>query len=157
VSCFLLIFFFFNKLTFSSVLDIVCSLAPTTFIILYWYSASCKGPPEMSLLLMLSKGISILFYTDCILLRLLILEEFVPLWRNIPTRARDVSFFNFLDHTQWYTTVGTTPLDERSARRKNPCNTQQSKEADIYTPSGIRTRNPSKQSDADPHLRPLGQ
>ena len=40
------------------------------------------------------------------------------LWRNSPTGARAASFVRFLDHTQWYITVGRTPLDEGSACRK---------------------------------------
>ena len=38
---------------------------------------------------------------------------------NSPTRARVASFLSFLDHTQWFTTVGRTPLDEGSARRRD--------------------------------------
>jgi len=36
-----------------------------------------------------------------------------------PTRAMAYSFLRFLDHTQRRTTVGTTPLDEWSARRRD--------------------------------------
>jgi hypothetical protein len=36
-----------------------------------------------------------------------------------PQRARASSFTGFLDHTERRTTVGRTPLDEWSARRKN--------------------------------------
>jgi hypothetical protein len=38
------------------------------------------------------------------------------LWRNSPTRTMAASCSRFLDHTQWPTTVGRTPLDEGSAR-----------------------------------------
>ena len=44
----------------------------------------------------------------------------VFLWSNSPTRARAASFLRFLDHTQWSTTVGRTPLDEGSALRRDP-------------------------------------
>ena len=44
---------------------------------------------------------------------------FFPLWRCGPTRAVASSFTRFLDHTQRHTTVGRTPLDEWSARRKD--------------------------------------
>jgi hypothetical protein len=44
---------------------------------------------------------------------------FSPLWRCDPTRVMASSFLRFLDHTQRRTTVGRTPLDERSARRRN--------------------------------------
>ena len=40
-------------------------------------------------------------------------------WRCGPTRAMASSFVRFLDHTQRRTTVGRTPLDERSARRRD--------------------------------------
>jgi len=41
------------------------------------------------------------------------------LWRCNPTRVMASSFFTFLDHTQRRTTVGRTPLDEWSARRRD--------------------------------------
>jgi len=44
---------------------------------------------------------------------------FFPLWRCGPTRAMASSFFRFLDHTQRHITVGRTPLDEWSARRRD--------------------------------------
>jgi len=40
-------------------------------------------------------------------------------WRCDPTRAMASSFTRFLDHTQRRTTVGRTPLDEWSARRRD--------------------------------------
>ena len=43
---------------------------------------------------------------------------FSPLWRCDPTRVMASSILRFLDHTQRRTTVGRTPLDEWSARRK---------------------------------------
>jgi hypothetical protein len=36
-----------------------------------------------------------------------------------PTRVMDSSFLRFLNHTKLRTTVGRTPLDERSARRRD--------------------------------------
>ena len=44
--------------------------------------------------------------------------DFFFLWRCDPRRARASSFRRFLDHTQRRTTVGRTPLDEWSARRR---------------------------------------
>jgi hypothetical protein len=44
---------------------------------------------------------------------------FVLLWRCDPTRVMAPSFLRFLDHTQRRTTVGRTPLDEWSARRRD--------------------------------------
>ena len=40
-------------------------------------------------------------------------------WRNSPQWARASSFTRFLDHTQRRSTVGRTPLDEWSARRRD--------------------------------------
>jgi len=42
-----------------------------------------------------------------------------PPWRCGPTRVRASSFTRFLDHIQRHITVGRTPLDERSARRRD--------------------------------------
>ena len=44
---------------------------------------------------------------------------FCFLWRRGPTRAMASSFLRFLDHTQRRITVGRTPLDEWSARRRD--------------------------------------
>ena len=44
---------------------------------------------------------------------------FFPVWRCGPTRAMASSLTRFLDHTQRRTTVGRTPLDEWSARRRD--------------------------------------
>ena len=41
------------------------------------------------------------------------------LWCCDPTRVMASSFLRFLDHTQRHTTVGRTPLDEWSARRRD--------------------------------------
>ena len=41
------------------------------------------------------------------------------LWRCGPTRVMASSFLRFLDHTQRRITVGRTPLDETSARRRD--------------------------------------
>jgi len=44
---------------------------------------------------------------------------FFLLWCCDPTWVMASSFLMFLDHTQRHTTVGRTPLDERSARRRD--------------------------------------
>ena len=41
------------------------------------------------------------------------------LWSCDPTRVLSPSILRFLDHTQQRTTVGRTPLDECSARRRD--------------------------------------
>jgi len=44
---------------------------------------------------------------------------FFFLWGCDPTWVVASSFTRFLDHTQWCTTVGRTPLDKWSARRRD--------------------------------------
>ena len=44
---------------------------------------------------------------------------FVCFWRDSPQWATASSFTRFLDHTQWRTTGGRSPLDEWSARRRD--------------------------------------
>ena len=79
-------------------------------------------------------------------------------WRCDPTRVMASSFLRFLDHIQRRTTVGRTPLDEWSARRRefyltthNTHNRQTS-----MPPGGIRTHDLSRRAAADLRLRPRG-
>jgi hypothetical protein len=53
-----------------------------------------------------------------------------------------------------HTTLGRTPSGPviSSSHRPLPDNTQHSKETDIHDPDGIRTRNPIKETAADPEL-----
>ena len=61
------------------------------------------------------------------------------------------SFFRFLDHTKRRTTVGRTPLDERSARRRDLyLTTQHSQQTDIHALDG----NLNRRMAADPRRRP---
>jgi hypothetical protein len=53
-----------------------------------------------------------------------------------------------------HTTLGGTPLDESSARRREFYNTLYSQETDFHAAGGIRTHNPSKRAAADLRLRP---
>ena len=46
-------------------------------------------------------------------------QVFVCFWRDSPQWARASSFTRVLDHTHRRTTVGRTPLDEWSARRRD--------------------------------------
>jgi len=78
---------------------------------------------------------------NCVLLELqcqlfaCILCLFVYFWRDSPQWAS--SFTRFLYHTR-RTTVGRTPLDEWSARRRDlPDNTQHSQQTDIHAPVGF--------------------
>jgi len=50
---------------------------------------------------------------------LFLILSVVCFWRDSPQLARASSFTRFLDHTQRRTTVGRTPLDEWSARRRD--------------------------------------
>jgi hypothetical protein len=62
-----------------------------------------------------------------------------------------------MDQTQLDTHAhGKTPLDDRSARRRDHClhSTQQTPGTNIHALSGIRTRNPSNQAATDSSLRP---
>ena len=75
------------------------------------------------------------------------------LWRNSATRFRVTSFLRYLNHI----TLGRTPLDEGSARRKDLYLTAHNiqKRQTSTPPDGNRIRNPIKRSPADPRLRPL--
>jgi len=56
--------------------------------------------------------------------------------------------WGFLDHTQRRTTVGRSPLDEWSARRRDLyLITQHSHQTNIHNPGGIRTHNLSRRAD----------
>jgi len=54
----------------------------------------------------------------CVLLKLCLFIFF--LWRCDPTLVMASSFLRVLDHTQRRSTVGRNPLDEWSARRRDP-------------------------------------
>jgi hypothetical protein len=68
-------------------------------------------------------------------------------------------FLFSLDHTQTHTTVGRTPLDEGSARRRDLYLTTQTlyKRKTSMLPVGWETYDPSKRSVADLRLRQRGQ
>jgi len=65
-------------------------------------------------------------------------------WHSRPHLAMASSFTRFLNHTQRHTTLGRTPLDEWSARRRDlyltTHNTQHSQQTNIHSPGGIRTQ-----------------
>ena len=60
-----------------------------------------------------------MFTLKLLLSNILTFPTFGVLWRCGPTRAMASSFLRFLDHTQRRTTVGRTPLDVWSARRRD--------------------------------------
>jgi hypothetical protein len=80
------------------------------------------------------------------------------IWRYNPLWFWASSTLRLRHHTQWHNTVGSTPLDEWSARRRDLylTNTQHSQQTNIHAPGRIRTRNPSRRAAADPRFRPLG-
>jgi len=81
----------------------------------------------------------------------------VCFWRDSPQWARISTFTRFLDHTQRHITVGRTPVDEWSARRRPlPDNTQHSQQTNIHAPAEIRTHNLSRRAAADLRLRRRG-
>ena len=73
---------------------------------------------------------------------------------SVPRPSHYRGFMVTLRHT----TVGMTPLDEQSARRRDLyLTTNNTHNRQTYTPpGGIRTHNPSKRAAADPPLRPRG-
>jgi hypothetical protein len=90
---------------------------------------------------------------SCVLVYIYI---YICFWRDSPQRARASSFTRFLDHAQRRTTVGRTPLDQWSTRRRylyltthNTHNRQTS-----IPPGGIRTYDLSRQAAAHLRLRP---
>jgi hypothetical protein len=75
----------------------------------------------------------------------------------LPTGSRCRGCLFSLDHTQTHTTVGRSPLDEGSARRRDLyLTTQTLYKTNIHVPGGIRTHDPSMRSAADLRLRRRG-
>ena len=73
-----------------------------------------------------------------------------------PRGAMTSSFTRFLDHTR-RTTVGTTPLDKWSARRRDlHLTTHNDRHPCPRRDSNPQTKQASKQAAADPRLRPRG-
>ena len=89
---------------------------------------------------------------------ILLLQFYFFLWRCDPTRVMASSFLRFLDHTQLRTTVGRTPLDEWSARRRNLYLTTHNthNRQTSMAPVGFEPIISAGKSAADLHLRPRG-
>jgi hypothetical protein len=83
---------------------------------------------------------------------------FVCFWRDSSQWTRASSFTRFLDHTQRRSTVGRTPLDEWSARRRDLYLTTYNSYNKITSKLQvfIRTHDLSRQTAADLRLRPRG-
>jgi len=78
-------------------------------------------------------------------------------WSDSPAQAMASSFTRFLDHTQRRTTVGRTPLDEWSARRRDLYLTKYNIHNKQPRPPGrIRTHSLSRLAAAEVRLRPRG-
>ena len=74
----------------------------------------------------------------------------------ILTQTTPARFLRFRDHTQWHTTVGSTPLDEGSARRRDLYLTTHNT---YNTQTSMRDSNPQSQQVSGrrlSRLRPLG-
>ena len=80
--------------------------------------------------------------------------QLVCFWGDSPQWGMASSFMRFLDHTQRRTTVGRTPLDEWSARRRDLYLTTLT--TDIHAPGGIRTHNLKRRAAEDLRLRSSG-
>ena len=76
-------------------------------------------------------------------------------WRDSPQWARVSSFMRFVDHTQ-RNTVGNTPLDEWSTRRRDLYLTTLTGDKH-HDPGEIRSNNLSRRAAADLRLRPRGR
>jgi hypothetical protein len=77
-------------------------------------------------------------------------------WLCSPARFMASSFTRFLDHTQRRATVGRTPMDEWSVRRKDLYLTtcvQHTQQTNIHAPGGIRTHDRSKRAVVDPRIK----
>ena len=61
------------------------------------------------------------------------------------------------DHTQTHSVGLLLTSDHLDAETCLPDNTQHSQQTNVHAPGGIRTRNPSRRTAADPLLRPRGQ
>jgi len=85
-------------------------------------------------------------------------KRFFFIWRDSAQWARAYLFTRFLDHTQRRNTVGRTPLEERSARRRDLyLTTHNTHNGDTsMAPCAIRTQNLRRRAAADLHLRPRG-
>ena len=76
-----------------------------------------------------------------------------PPWCNSPSRTSAAFFLRFLDHKQWHTTVGRTPLDEWSARRRELyMATNNTHKTDIHTPTEFELANPERERSQTPGL-----
>ena len=81
----------------------------------------------------------------------------ISLWRCTPTRAMASGFLRFLHHTQRRTTVGRSPLDMPSARRRDLYpTTQNNHKRQTSLPRRGSNHNLSRWEAADLCLRPHG-
>jgi hypothetical protein len=84
-------------------------------------------------------------------------EIFFFSWRSSPYLTRGFSLSRLHDHTQTPQPVGLLWTSDQPDAETSIRQHKHSQETDIHAPGGIRTRNTSKRSAADRHLRPRGQ
>jgi len=73
--------------------------------------------------------------------------QYFFIWRKSPQWARVSSFTRFLEYTQRCSTVGRTPLDEWSARRRD---------LPDYTQHSTTDRHPCPRWDSNPKSQQMG-
>ena len=82
---------------------------------------------------------------------------YIYILRCNPTRVMASSFLRFVDHTQRRTTVGRTPLDEGSARRRDLyLTTHNTHNRQTSMPRWDSNPRSSRRAAADLRLRPRG-
>jgi len=92
-----------------------------TYFILFWKSTPNNGPAQPPTEWVQMKLTTLLHLAQRLTItgaKLLLILYFFLLWRCDPTWVMASSFLRFVDHTQRRTTVGRTPVDEWSARRR---------------------------------------
>ena len=72
-----------------------------------------------------------------LLKHMIVCGDVVCFWRDSPQWARASSFTKFLDHTQQSITVGRTPLDEWSTRRRDLYLLTNTQQTNIHARGGV--------------------
>ena len=106
-----------------------------------------------------SRGVLTTVVRRCVWSTNIVNEDALTQWGGAPHWVRASSFTIFVDHTQRRTTVVRTPLDEWSARRKDPNLTTHKTRKRVRHPcrrGGIRTRNLNGLTATVPRLRSHG-
>jgi hypothetical protein len=92
-----------------------------------------------------------------LLLLLLLSLIYYFLWLCSPSRAMASSFTRFPDHTKRRATVGRTPPDEWSSRRRDfYLTTHNTQQKNFHAVGGFRTHDRSRRAAVDLRVRPRG-